>query len=198
MAVVSLLSPNWASTVSRKLGMCSGADPRVISGSFLACLNCSLDADEIHCASMARAPLVLLELRKGAPFPLEYRQCGRMERVAGFESPLEGLLGSGFVGGRIHSGPFGWESVGPFEAPFSVRPSQSSVGSWDCPRFSNSRRRTTSLISDSSLAMRSWATRFTTLVMRSCHSRSALGHLDLAAGQAHHGRSLSCACHCGR
>ena len=40
------------------------------------------------------------------------------------------------------------------------------------PRFSKSLRLTTSLISDSSLAMRSWATRLTTLVMRSCHSRS--------------------------
>ena len=121
MAVLSLLSPNWASTVSRKLGMCSGADPRVISGSFLACLNCSLDADEIHCASMARAPLVFWNWGRALHFPLEYRQRGRMEWVAGLEPTLEGLLGPGFVGGRIHSGPFGWESVGPFEAPFSVR-----------------------------------------------------------------------------
>ena len=37
------------------------------------------------------------------------------------------------------------------------------------PRSLNSRRRTTSLISDSSMAIRSRATRRTTLVMRSCH-----------------------------
>ena len=40
------------------------------------------------------------------------------------------------------------------------------------PRFSKSRRRTTSLISVSSLAIRSLATRRTTFVILSCHWRS--------------------------
>ena len=58
MAVISRFSPSCARTVSLKLGTCNGADPSVISGSFRACLNCSLDADEIHCASIASDPRV--------------------------------------------------------------------------------------------------------------------------------------------
>ena len=38
--------------------------------------------------------------------------------------------------------------------------------------------------------------RFTTFVIRSCHSRSASVISTLAAGQAYHGGSVSCACHC--
>ena len=68
IAVLSSRCPSWDRTVSRKLGMCRGADPRVISGSFLACLNCSLEADEIHWASIASDPLVFWNWGRGLHF----------------------------------------------------------------------------------------------------------------------------------
>ena len=58
MATSRRISPSWPRTTARKSGTSKGADPSVISGSVRALLNCSGAAQEIHWASMARAPRV--------------------------------------------------------------------------------------------------------------------------------------------
>ena len=115
-------------------------------------------------------PPGLLELSERAPFALEHRQRRRVERIARLEAPPKVLAPSALGARRVDRGPFGRQPGGALEAPVGVGLGDPAGGSCRGPRSSKSRRRTTSLISDSSLAMRSWATRRTTLVMRSCHS----------------------------
>ena len=58
------------------------------------------------CQHRQRAARLLI-LWQSLPFPLEHRQRGRMERVAGLEAALQKLARLGLGRGRIHGGPLG-------------------------------------------------------------------------------------------
>ena len=114
----------------------------------------------------------LLVLGQRLPLALEHRERGRVEGKAGLEAAAQVFPGLGLGDGRlstaVHSGGncarrSKHQSAYAFDTFFRWR-------SW--PASPNSRRRTTSLISVSSLAIRSLATRRITLVMRSCHCMS--------------------------
>ena len=113
----------------------------------------------------------LLVLRQRLPLALEDRQRGRVERVARLEAGLKEFLGL-LLGRRgIDGSPLGRQLRPTLEAPvgetlatfFSV---------FSGPRFSNSRRRITSLISASSLTRSGLATAPMTFTILSCHCRS--------------------------
>ena len=113
----------------------------------------------------------LLVLRERLPLALEDRERGRMERVARLESAAQELPCLRLRRSGIDCRPFGWQLSPPLETPIGEAVATFFL-TRSLPRFSNSRRLTTSLISVSSLAIRSLATRRTTFVILSCHCRS--------------------------